>query len=67
LQDFLLNKNMGLGRPKLQKSEKKAHITGVRLRPTERSLLEKAASHQNKSLSDWIRDTLLSKAGRELR
>jgi uncharacterized protein (DUF1778 family) len=58
---------MKLGRPKLSNGNKKAHITGVRLRAEERTLLERAASNQKKSLSDWIRETLLSRAARQLR
>jgi len=62
MQDFLLNK-MKTGRPRLSDSEKKGQITGVRLNEDERLIVEKAASMSGQTLSGWIRDTLLSRAG----
>src|ERR1035441_1674824 len=53
---------MKLGRPKIEDSEKKERITGVRLREDERQILEKAASSQGKTLSAWIRSSLLENA-----
>jgi uncharacterized protein (DUF1778 family) len=57
---------MKLGRPKLRQGEKKAQIAGVRLRPDEREMVEKAASLQKKTLSEWMRSTLLSTAERQI-
>ncbi len=57
-QYFLLNK-MKTGRPILQESQKKAKITGLRLRREEREMLENAAGTQKKKLSDWMRGVLL--------
>lgn len=42
---------------------KMAHFTGVRLRDDERNLLEKKASAEGKSLSQWMRDTLIKNDG----
>jgi len=53
---------MKIGRPKIEESEKKERITGVRLREDERQILEKAASSQGKTLSAWIRTSLLENA-----
>jgi ATP-dependent DNA helicase RecG len=47
------------GRPKLAQDAKKAHITGLRLRDDERVALEKRASEEGKTLSAWMRDTLV--------
>jgi uncharacterized protein (DUF1778 family) len=58
---------MKTGRPKLSESQKKDQITGVRLRGDERELLEKAASIQRQSLSNWIRATLLAAAEGQIR
>lgn len=58
---------MKTGRPKLQDEQKKAKITGVRLRVEEREMLEKAAAAQKQSLSDWMRDTLLQRAAAQLK
>jgi uncharacterized protein (DUF1778 family) len=57
---------MKLGRPRLSKHEKKNQITGIRLRTEEREIVERAALRQSQRLSDWIRETLLSKAQRQL-
>jgi hypothetical protein len=65
-QHFLLNK-MKTGRPKLSEQDKKGQITGVRLKSEERQLLEKAASSHKKSLSDWMRNVLVSTAIRQLK
>jgi uncharacterized protein (DUF1778 family) len=66
MQDFLLNK-MKLGRPELSEGERKGKIAGVRLRPDERDLVERAASIRRQSLSDWMRGVLLSTAQRQVR
>jgi uncharacterized protein (DUF1778 family) len=58
---------MKLGRPKIAASEQKKQITGVRLRVAERKLVEKAAAICKQKLSDWIRETLLQRASRQLR
>jgi uncharacterized protein (DUF1778 family) len=50
------------GRPKKAKSERKVSITGVRLKSDERAIVERAASIEGKTLSDWIRETLLNAA-----
>jgi hypothetical protein len=64
-QDFLLNK-MKIGRPTLEKSEKKGKVTGVRLRPGERAMLERAAAKREEALSTWIRNVLVNAADQEL-
>ena len=64
-QDFLFNK-MKTGRPTIQNTEKKAKITGVRLRDEERTLVELAASHKKQKLSVWMRNVLVSSATEEL-
>lgn len=56
---------MKTGRPKLKNNEKKGQIMGVRLRSDERALVEKAAANQSQSLSDWIRNTLLTVAQKQ--
>jgi uncharacterized protein (DUF1778 family) len=58
---------MKMGRPKLSANEKKGQITGVRLRSEERELLERAALGQKQKLSEWMRETLLSRASKEAR
>lgn len=51
-----------MGRPELSDSEKQAKITAVRLRPTDRDLLEIAAQVSSRNLSDWMRETLIARA-----
>ena len=58
---------MKLGRPKLAKQDKKGQITGVRLRSDERELVEKAAAIGQKSLSEWMRQTLITSAENQLK
>jgi uncharacterized protein (DUF1778 family) len=58
---------MKTGRPRLSDAEKKGQITGVRLNDNERSIVEKAASISGQTLSGWIRETLLSRAGIQTR
>jgi ATP-dependent DNA helicase RecG len=53
---------MKTGRPKLSKKEKKGQITGLRLRDEEREILEKTASSEGKTLSAWMRETLVNRA-----
>ena len=53
---------MKTGRPVLLDSQKKAKITGLRLRREEREMLESAAVIQKKKLSDWMRGVLLENA-----
>lgn len=48
-------------------SEKKAQITGVRMRPEERALLERAASKSNQKLSEWMRNVLVESASAQLK
>ncbi len=57
---------MKTGRPPLKESQKKAQIAGVRLRPEERSLLEKAAALHDQTLSTWMRNILVTSAANEL-
>jgi uncharacterized protein (DUF1778 family) len=57
---------MKIGRPKLEKTEQKAQIIGVRLKNEERALIEKAASKSNKGLSAWTRETLLTAAALQM-
>jgi len=57
---------MKIGRPKIDDDEKKGCITGVRLRSNERELLEKAAAIGQKSLSEWMRQTLVSTAEKQI-
>jgi uncharacterized protein (DUF1778 family) len=53
---------MKLGRPALLESQRKAQITGVRLRPEERVLIESAADMSGQKLSEWIRNVLVAAA-----
>jgi hypothetical protein len=53
---------MKTGRPPLLAAQRKAQITAIRLRSSERQLVENAARAQNQNLSAWIRSTLLSAA-----
>jgi uncharacterized protein (DUF1778 family) len=57
---------MKTGRPRISETEKKASIAGVRLSSEERALLEKAASSRQKKLSEWMRDTLIRIATKQL-
>jgi hypothetical protein len=65
-QHLLLNE-MKTGRPRIDGSQKKAQIAGVRLRAEERELLEKAACKRELKLSEWMRKVLVSSAKTELR
>jgi len=49
---------MKTGRPKKVSIEKKAKITGIRLRDDERQVFEQAASNKGQTLSAWIRTSL---------
>lgn len=51
------------GRPKLSDDVQRAQVTGVRLREEERQLLEQKAASQGKTLSAWMRDTLVKNEG----
>ncbi len=62
----MLNK-MKRGRPELADEEKQAKITAVRLREDERELIESAAQTKKQKLSEWMRETLLSTAKRQLK
>lgn len=53
---------MKTGRPRIKGSEKKAKITGVRLRDDERKMLEKEAKSKGNTLSAWIRNSLIEKS-----
>ena len=57
---------MRTGRPPLLEADKKAQITGVRLRPEERTLLERAASKSDQKLSEWMRNVLVQTASNQL-
>jgi uncharacterized protein (DUF1778 family) len=56
-----------MGRPKIPKQERKAKITGFRLKLSERKLIERAASIESKTLSKWVRFVLVRTAARQLR
>jgi len=56
-----------MGRPTLLTAQKKAQIAGVRLRPDERELLEKAAVKSGEKLSGWMRNVLVIAAENELK
>jgi uncharacterized protein (DUF1778 family) len=58
---------MKTGRPKLPEQSRKLQITGLRLRQDERKKVEMAAGQRNQKLSDWMRETLLSTAERQLK
>lgn len=49
------------GRPKLPAGEAKAGMMALRLRPDEQAAIESAAQKVGKSVSDYVRDTLLAK------
>ena len=53
---------MKTGRPKLAIKERKTSIVGVRLKSTERRLIERAAKKDGRKLSDWMRLTALARA-----
>ena len=55
-----------VGRPPILSKDRKDRITGLRLNHHERSLLERAAKHQDQKLSDWMRTTLVKAANLEL-
>lgn len=52
-------KKRGPGRPKLPKGESKGTTLVVRMRLTERQLVERAAKDSNKGLSEYVRDRLM--------
>lgn len=56
-----------IGRPKLAKAEAKGKILGVRFTPAERKQLEDTAHRAKKTLSNWVRETLLDQAGSKRR
>jgi uncharacterized protein (DUF1778 family) len=58
---------MRFGRPRLATQKRKAQVTGVRLNVSEREVVEQASKEQNKTLSQWIRDTLVTTAQQQLR
>lgn len=51
------------GRPKLAKAEAKGTIVPVRFNPEDRKRVETAAKASNKTVSEWIRSTLLATIG----
>jgi hypothetical protein len=51
------------GRPKLPKGNAKASVLTVRLQPEQRKIVAAAARESGMTLSDWVRDILLSFAG----
>ncbi len=58
---------MKMGRPKMAKAERKVKITGVRLKSDERDLVERAAAKKEQTLSEWVRETLVTTAENQLR
>jgi predicted HicB family RNase H-like nuclease len=48
------------GRPRLPKAEAKGSIVPVRFSPEDRKRVEAAAKASNKTVSAWIRSTLLA-------
>jgi len=61
------NNKMKMGRPKIPVEDRKSTITGVRLKSSERRLLEKAAQIRAKDLSKWVRRVLVTTAERQIR
>lgn len=51
------------GRPKMAKGEAKGSIVPVRFSPESRKRVEMAAKASNKTVSEWIRSTLLATIG----
>lgn len=51
------------GRPTLPKGEAKGSIVPVRFSSEDRKRVEAAAKTSNKSVSEWIRSTLLATIG----
>jgi predicted HicB family RNase H-like nuclease len=51
------------GRPRLAKAEAKGSIMPVRFSPEDRKRIEAAAKASNKTVSEWIRSTLLATIG----
>jgi hypothetical protein len=51
------------GRPKMAKGEAKGSIVPVRFSPEERKRVEAAAKASNKTVSAWVRGTLLATIG----
>jgi uncharacterized protein (DUF1778 family) len=47
------------GRPKLPKGEAKAAPIQVRLNPTDRKALERAAKAKDQTVSEWIRSAIV--------
>jgi hypothetical protein len=52
------------GRPELEDSEKRSLIIQFRCTSEEKQLMEKAAEHNGKRLSDWLRDQAVKTAKR---
>ena len=55
---------MKLGRPKKLKEQKKTQVVVLRVREEDRKLFFRAAKQSDKSISDWMRDALISAASR---
>jgi len=53
-----------MGRPRLAKKEALGEVFGVRLRPDEAREVMNAIRTSGESKPDWLRDALLTKAGR---
>jgi hypothetical protein len=51
------------GRPRMAKGEAKGTIVPVRFSPEDRKRVETAAKASNKTVSEWIRSTLLTTIG----
>ena len=53
-------KKKTLGRPPLAKGQDRASLLSVRLKPSERRALERAAKKSELTLSAWAREVLLA-------
>ncbi len=51
------------GRPRLAKGEAKGSIVPVRFSPEDRKRVEAAAKANKKTVSEWVRSTLLATIG----
>jgi len=56
-----------IGRPILPKGDAKAKIVPVRFKPEEIAKITKAAKTQKQTVSEWIRSTLATAIGMEVK
>jgi hypothetical protein len=54
-------KSSRIGRPKLPKGEAKSCMVRARMSPDELVAIETIAKTANKNLSEWVRETLISR------